>query len=132
MAGRYANEPGRPIAPLARQHPHKQGELWTPVNGELMRMLEELRDEVGSWQRMARAARVSDRWFRAMRSGQYKAVSMTNLDKIFTRNNATHRVEDLPWYTPEEMLESGAWKPIIDVRAFPGWLKEEREMGRLL
>jgi hypothetical protein len=102
------------------------------MTDQIVGWLEELKAEYGSWQAVGRQARTSDRWMRAIRKKSYKAISMTSLDKILTRCESNHRVEDLEWYTVEGMLEIGVWEPMVDWRTYYVWLQGEREMGRML
>ena len=85
-------------------------ELYTPVNEDLLALFERLRDEWGSWRKMGEAARVSQRWIRYVRQGRFKTMSMKVLDDMLSNLGAAGLVQQLDWYTPEELVERGIWK----------------------
>lgn len=95
-------------------HPHlvRGGEFYTPRDERFLGLLDELRLEHGSWKNVVRQARISTRAFRRIRlDGRTQAVSQTVVDKILSRTGFVHRMVDLEWYTPDELVEKGIWKP---------------------
>lgn len=77
-----------------------------------MALLEEVRVACGSWKSVVRQARMSTRYLRMIRNDDGRvAVSMAVMDKILSRTGFAGRLDDLPWYTPDQLVEIGVWKP---------------------
>lgn len=105
------------FAPLSRQYPWKKGELYTPVTPELLEWFEELRVKHGSYAQICRVCRISTRHFRHIRAGVYATLGLALVDKILTRGESAHRVDDLKWYTPEQAVREGLWPPMREGRS---------------
>jgi hypothetical protein len=85
-------------------------ELFTPVNDDLLALLERLRNEWGSWSAVGRGARVSQRWLRKLRLGRYKTISYHSLDQMLLNLGVVGETQKLTWYTIDELVEVGIWK----------------------
>lgn len=99
------------------EHPHFQDEYFTPLDdGRVLALLEEIRTELGGkWRNVAERARCSSRWLRMVRSGKIQTVSMTTMDRLLTRCGFGDRLADFNWYTPDELVKMGVWKPTVAV-----------------
>lgn len=84
-------------------------ELFTPVDDDLLSLLERLRNEWGSWMRVGEGARVSQRWLRKLRAGHYKTISYKTLDDMLLNLGVVGETQKLEWYTIDELVEEGIW-----------------------
>ena len=82
---------------------------WTPVNQEVLDILQFLKREAGNWTTLSVATGVKARQVRRLRNGAQKCVSMTLMDKLLARSSMSHLLQTLPWYTIEELQEMGLW-----------------------
>jgi hypothetical protein len=84
-------------------------ELFTPVNDDLLALLERLRNEWGSWMKVGEGARVSQRWLRYLRKGKFKTISYHTLDVMLLNLGVVGETQKLEWYTIDELVEEGIW-----------------------
>ena len=90
----------------------REGQRYCLKDEAFWKLLNDLRLQAGGqWKDIAREARISTRQFRRMRTAQYTTVSIHVMDKILSRMGFPHRVEELTWYTPNQLVEMGVWKP---------------------
>jgi hypothetical protein len=90
----------------------REGQRYALKDEAFYKLLDELRLQAGGqWKDIAREARISTRHFRRVRGEQYPTVSIHVMDKILSRMGFPHRVQELRWYTPNELVEMGVWKP---------------------
>jgi hypothetical protein len=93
-------------------HPHLDGELFTPKDEKFWETLEMVKVQCGgSWKAVVRQARLSTRMFRRVRKDDARAVSWRVMDKLLSRTGFPHLMESFEWYTPDELVEMGIWKP---------------------
>lgn len=71
--------------------------------------MEDLKTEWGGWRRLGEAARVSQRWLRYVKAGRFKCMGFTVLDRMLTNLGVAGKVQQLEWYTIEQLLELGLW-----------------------
>jgi len=84
---------------------------WTPNNEEFRELLNAAINEAGNLRRLCLAIGIKQRHIRRIRSGHTKAVSFRVTDQILARTDVSYRILDLPWYTVNELMELGIWKP---------------------
>ena len=90
----------------------RQGHRYAIKDEQFWQLLDDLRLQAGgNWKDIAREARLSSRHFRAIRDKAYPTVSMVVMDKICTRLGFPHRLNELKWYSPKQLVEMGVWKP---------------------
>lgn len=98
----------------ARHHAHLQDrvgdDLWTPVNEELLNLLRRIKDEYGTWDAMGWAGRCSQRWLRHVMDGDYVTLGYPTLDNFLNNLGYDGYVQEMEWYTAEELVERGIWK----------------------
>lgn len=91
---------------------NRRGETYTMKDEKFFTLLDELRKQAGgNWKDIARASRLSTRTVRRMRNGQNQTVSWTYMDKMLSRMGFPHRIQEFEFYTPEQLVEMGIWKP---------------------
>lgn len=89
---------------------------WTPNNEALRELIAYAVREVGSMRQLSKAVGFQtpsdhNRQIRRIMKGEGKAVSYRVVDQILARSGVSYRIRELPWYTPEELVEEGIWKP---------------------
>lgn len=110
---------------------NRTGELYTPKDEAFFELMEELRIHVGGqWKDIARQSRLSTRYMRRLRSREWVTVSYKVMDKVLTRCGLPHRISDLPWYTPEQLVEIGVWKPHNTSGLMLPWNHSDRVIRR--
>lgn len=93
------------------------GEVYTPMTTEVVEMIERLHLEYGQWRAVAEVSGLRLKQIRAIRQGKHangkarKTISLTVMDRILTTTAMGH-VNDYEWYTPDELVEMGIWKPM--------------------
>ena len=104
------------------QYVHLNGDLWTPLTEECLELITMAKENSGfSWDRFSREVGYRSRVLRRYRHGgairkrQRAAMPMAILDKMLTVGGIGPRIQDLPWYTTEELVELGVWKPMVDI-----------------
>jgi len=60
---------------------------------------------------LSRAINMKYRHLRRVAHGESKAVSYRIVDQILSRSSVAYRMQQLPWYTVEQMVDEGIWKP---------------------
>jgi hypothetical protein len=96
----------------SRHHPHLSGEIYTLKDERFWEVLEMVKANCGgSWKGVVRQARLSTRMFRRVRRDNAPTVAFSVWEKILTRTGFPHLVETFQWYTPDELVERGIWKP---------------------
>lgn len=89
---------------------------YTPWSAAIVALLERMRAEHGSWRKVAaltvdvdgRAIRM--RHLTRLRRGEVTAVSLTTVDKLCT-GTGVGSIEEFVWFTADDMLALGLWKP---------------------
>ncbi len=84
---------------------------WTPNTEELRELVGIAAKEAGSMLALSRAINMRYRHIRRIFHGESKAVSYRIVDQILARSSVAYRMQQLPWYTVEQMVEEGIWKP---------------------
>src|SRR5262245_9894683 len=93
------------------------GEVYTPVTKDIIRLIDRLYLEHGRWRDVAALCGLRVKQVRAIRQMKHangnrrKTISLTVMDRMLTTTEVGH-VGDYPWYTPDELVEMGIWKPI--------------------
>lgn len=109
-----------------KQYPQFEDDyLYTPVDSRLMDILTRLKHQHGTWKALCEAARISTRQLRAVRRGRYKCIGIGVVDRVLTNADSVHSVEDLIWYTPQQLVEMGMWEPMKDLSTYKKQLAEE-------
>lgn len=93
-------------------HPLR-GDLYTPITPEILHMLDQLHVRFGTWAVVAYHAKTSQKVLRNIRHRRH-AISMTVLDRIITETG-TGRLDDYTWFTADDLVTMGIWKPVITV-----------------
>ena len=104
------------------QYSHLQNDLWTPLNAECLALIDAAKENSGmSWDRFSREVGYRSRVLRRYRNGggkrsrQRAAMPQAILDKMLTVGGIGPRISELSWYTTEELVEQGVWKPMVDL-----------------
>jgi hypothetical protein len=111
------------------RHKHPLNEdLYTPATRQLVDLFEEMARVHGTYRKVCALTGTRTKVFRLMRQGgKYKSISMTKLD-IMIQKTGVGDLRDFPWYTADQMVEMGAWKPTRYVAGRKRYrLKYERE-----
>ena len=90
----------------------RDGDLYTPITPEIIRIVEGLRRDWGSWRMVSEVTGTRKRMLTRMlckHEKKYKSVSMTVLDRLLTLGRRSETIDDFPWYTVDEMIEEGLW-----------------------
>jgi hypothetical protein len=93
------------------------GEVYTPMTTEIVEMIERLHLEYGRWRAVSEVSGLRLKQLRAIRQHKHangkrrKTISLRTMDRILTTTEVGH-INDYPWYTPDELVEMGIWKPI--------------------
>jgi hypothetical protein len=87
--------------------------LWdtrfTPVTDEIRELLVMVKNENdGSWDALAREIGIRTRQLRRIRL-KHKTVSLRTMDQILARSGYAYRLQTMPWYTVDELVEMGIW-----------------------
>src|SRR5262245_25822759 len=100
--------------PRSRHHAHLQertgDNLWTPVDDGLLELFERIKAEYGTWNAMGWAGRCSQRWLRHVMAKDYKVIGYPTLDRFLNNLGWDGWVQQLEWYSAEELVEQGVWK----------------------
>jgi hypothetical protein len=93
-------------------------EVYTPMTEDICRLLDRMKDEHGGrWRDVSALSGVRLKQIRSLRQSKHangkdrKTVSLGVMDRLITTTDVGH-VSDYPWYTPDELVEMGIWKPI--------------------
>lgn len=97
-----------------RKHPREGVDLYTPITPEIIGLLNQLRDEHGTWRAVAEAVQTKVRIIRRVRQGERSAISMTLLDRIIQKGGIGD-LDDFVWFTPDDLTAMGIWKPVVYV-----------------
>ncbi len=93
-------------------HPLREGDLYTPKDDKFWEVLEIVKAQCGgSWKGVVRQARISTRMFRRVRTEESKTVSYSVMEKVLLRTGFPHLMRHFEWYTPDQLVEMGIWKP---------------------
>ena len=84
---------------------------WTPNTEELRELIDVAKREAGSMLALSRAINMKYRHLRRVAHVESKAVSYRIVDQILSRSSVAYRMQQLPWYTVEQMVDEGIWKP---------------------
>ena len=89
---------------------HLWDNRWTPVNDQLLELLNLARLEAGGTKkRLAIYVGIRPRQRRRYFNGNIKAMSFRVADQIFCRTEIPHRLLELEWLTVQELLDRGIW-----------------------
>lgn len=94
------------------RHPLR-GELYTPITPEILELLETLHRKYGTWLVVAYHAKTRARHLREIRHRR-QAITMKLLDRIITETGIG-RLEDYEWFTADDLVLLGLWKPPVTV-----------------
>ena len=95
-----------------KKHPHpKHGELYTPVTPEMLALFDRMKAEHGTWRRVCWITNTRLKVMREMRNGTRKTVSLQKLDSMITATEVG-RVDEFTWFTAEDLVKLGIWKPV--------------------
>ena len=84
---------------------------WTPNNEAFLELVWAAVEEAGNRRRLAAVVGIRPRHLRRIILGETKAVSFRVADNLLARSSLAYKMLDLPWYTIEELMEKGIWKP---------------------
>lgn len=93
-----------------RRHPNSH-DLYTPMTDDLLATLTRMRDEHGSWRRVAAVTETRLKVLRNIRSGRKKAISQRLWDRLTTLSGVGS-IEEVPWFTADDLVVLGIWKPV--------------------
>jgi hypothetical protein len=99
------------MAERVHKHP-AHGDLYTPMTPEIIEMLNQLYREYGSWRRVAYFTDTRLKVLRNLRQGRRKAISMRVLDRILTGTNREGTLDQYLWFTADDLVTLGIWKPV--------------------
>lgn len=83
---------------------------WTPVTDEVKALFRVAVREAESLTALGSFVDIKPRHIRRVINGPAKSVSFRVADQVLSRSSVGHRVSELPWHTPQEMVELGYWK----------------------
>lgn len=83
---------------------------WTPVTDEVKDLFKTAAREAESLTQLGEFVGIKPRHIRRVINGPAKSVSFRVADQVLSRSSVGHKVSELPWYTPQEMVELGFWK----------------------
>lgn len=107
-----------------KQYVHLEDELWTPITDEVIALMEEARVNFGgNWDLLGRTIGHRARILRRYRTKdpdtkptrRRNAIPFGILDKVLTVGGIGNRISELPWYTTDQMVEKGHWRPMLDL-----------------
>lgn len=91
---------------------NRGGQLYCVKDAVFDELMEDLRKQCGgNWKDIARQSRLSTRYFRRLRQHTWKTASYSVMEKVLLRTGFPHWINRLTWYTPEELVQHGVWKP---------------------
>jgi hypothetical protein len=93
-----------------RLHP-AHAEKYTPITPEILELIEGLKRRYGTWRAVAYHTETKLKVLRNIRMGKRKAISMRLLDRILTKTGSG-LLEDYIWFTPDDLVTLGIWKPV--------------------
>jgi len=94
---------------------HPRGDdLYTPMNDQVLELFDRMLEEWGSWRRVAWKSNMRLKALRNLRQSQRTAVSMSLIDRM-TTGCGVGGVHEFEWYTPDELIDLGIWKPVQHV-----------------
>jgi hypothetical protein len=121
------------IPVLDRQYVHLEDDLWTPLTDEVIGLIEMAKERSGmSWDLFARTSGHRARILRRYRTRhpetkktrRRNAIPLRVLDKYLTLGGLQAQIRELPWYTPEQMVEHGHWQPMVDLGEYARRMRE--------
>ena len=106
-------------------------EVYALLTPQIVEAFERWKLEYGTWRGLAEAMRCSQRHLRYVRALYFKTIGWTVLERWTMNIGKEWYLRGLDWYTVDELLEMGLWRPMIDVgHEFPGGLPKDQEEGR--
>jgi hypothetical protein len=111
-----------------RPHPN-DGDLYTPLNDEVLELLMRMRNELGSWRVVAWKGETRLKVLRNIRDSKRKAISLRVLDRLCV-GTGIGSVDDFPWFTANDLVALGVWEPVQywDVRE--SWVHHPKRKKR--
>lgn len=109
------------------KHP-KSGDLYTPINEDVLRLFWRMREKHGTWREVAYLSNTRLKVLRRLRKDpEQKAISMTMLDRLIT-TTGVGELRDYTWFTADDLVALGVWKkPAEPVAGFPTAWKAKRK-----
>ena len=98
--------------PDSSSHP-SQRDLYTPLTPELTALFKRMRDEHGSWRKVAALTGTRMKVLRNIRKKR-KCVSLTVLDRMCS-GTRVGSVSEFPWFTADDLVRLGIWDPPLRV-----------------
>jgi hypothetical protein len=99
-------------------------DVYTPMTPQMMGLLWRMRLEVGTWGELAYLAGLRRRQLRRATRLECQVISMTLLDRLCQASNVGH-VGEFIWFTAEDLVELGFWKPIKYLNGRPRTKSDE-------
>lgn len=105
-------------------HP-MDGEMFTPMTPQVIELLERMRAEWKYWTVVAWKCNLRMKQLRNLRTGTRSAISLSLMDRMVTGTGVGH-ITEFEWYTPDQLVDMGIWKPVQHVAVFAGTTGDER------
>jgi len=100
---------------MSRSHHPKSGDLYTPVNNDILDLFDQMRARHGSWREVAYLSNTRLKVLRRWRRLEVRAISMTKLDELIT-TTGVGSLRDYVWFTADDLVALGIWdKPADNV-----------------
>jgi|SRR5215472_13457136 len=94
---------------MGDSHHPKSGDLYTPVNEEILDLFARMRHRHGSWREVAYLSNTRLKVLRRWRRLEVKAISMTKLDELITTTEVGS-LRDYVWFTADDLVALGIWE----------------------
>jgi hypothetical protein len=91
------------------KHP-AHGDVYTPVTLELLELIDEMKERLGTWRLLAARSGLRTRQLRYLRQEDRIAISLRTMDRLITASGIGS-LDDLVWFTPDDLVELGIWDP---------------------
>lgn len=118
---------GRTRADANSTHP-LGGDLYTPINEDILKLLWRMRDKHETWREVAYLSGMKLKVLRRLRKDpNQRTISMTTLDNLITTTGVGD-LRDYVWFTADDLVALGLWKQPADlISGFPTVWKGKRK-----
>jgi hypothetical protein len=96
------------MAPKGKSTHPKSGDLYTPMNPELVELFARMRARHGSWRQVSYLTNTRLKVLRRYHQGKVRTISMTKLDEMIT-TTGVGSLRDYVWFTADDLVALGIW-----------------------
>ena len=111
-----------------KRHPNS-GDLYTPVTPELVALFERMKNEHGTWRRVAAISETRLKVLRNLRQAKRKAVSQRLLDRICS-STGVGSIHEFTWFTADDLVALGIWDPVQYVEGYDTYASGEKRADK--